>query len=289
MSDLAPHQAWPEAWLEQQAQAGRHVWAIVDASADDAASHVRKLDASPTCTHLLDHITTDPSALAVGPRVVPVKQEGRSPALHAIWRSQVCDEPWLFFVASPWSLEAWVQAMRRRMRARFSDGERMLFRWWDARIWWALHERELQPQPDVQAFLATEAASAWPGRDGLLQTSEKPVPDHDPLANEPEWSLADPTFAGLLKLGHADAVLGLCRDDYPAALSLVPAGHRHALATAQASWAQAQGFGSPQDHALAVRIAAEVGPDWAAQPEWAELVARAASARQTLRATLTQA
>lgn len=289
VTDLVPHQAWPEDWLSQQALSGRHVWAIVDASASEAIAHVRKLEAGHDCTNLLDHITSDPSALVVAPRVVPVSPEGRSSALRAIWQSQETDEPMLFLIASAWSPQMWVPAMRRRMRARFTDGEHMLFRWWDARIWWALHEPELHQHADVQALLAAEAASAWPGRDGQLQTAENPAADSDPTAHETAWALSDPTFAGLLKLGHADAVLGLCRSDYPSALNLVPPAHRHALACVQVRWAQGQGFESPDDHALAVRIAAEVGPGWAGEPEWAEVVSQAVASGQTLRSTLAQA
>ncbi len=289
MTAFVPHQAWPEDWLGQQASSGRHVWAIVDASANEVIAHVRRLDASHHCTNLLDHITGDSSALAVGPRVIPVSPEGRPSAVRAIWQSQATDEPVLFFIASAWSPQTWVSAMRRRMRTRFTDGERMLFRWWDARIWWALHEPELRQQADVQALLAAEAASAWPGRDGQLQTAENPAADSDPTEQETSWALSDPTFAGLLKLGHADAVLGLCRSDYPSALSLVSPAHRHALACDQVSWAKSLGFESADDHALAVRIAAEMGSDWARQPEWAEVVSQAIASGQTLRSTLVQA
>jgi len=286
---LPHHQAWPEDWLGQQALSGRHVWAIVDASANEAAANVRKLETSPHCTNLLDHITSDSSALAVAPRVVPASPEGRSSALRAIWQSQATDEPMLFFIASPWQPQMWIQAMRRRMRACFTDGEHMLFRWWDARIWWALHEPELHQNADVQTFLAAEAASAWPGRDGLLRTCENRAADSDPTERETAWALSDSTFSELLKLGHADAVLGLCRSDYPSALSLVPPTHRHALACDQVSWAQGLGFESADDHAIAVRIAAEVGPDWAGQPEWVEIVSQALASGQTLRSTLAQA
>ena len=286
---LAPHQAWPEDWLGQQALFGRHVWAIVDASANEATAHVRKLEISPHCTNLLDHITSDPSALAVAPRVVPVGPEDRSSALRAIWQSQTTDEPLLFFIASVWSPQMWMPAMRRRMRARFTDGEHMLFRWWDARIWWALHETELLQHADVQAFLAADTASAWPGRDGLLRTCENRAADSDPTERETAWALSDPTFSGLLKLGHADAVLGLCRSDYPSALSLVPSARRHGLACEQVSWAQGRGLHSADDHALAVRIAAEVGADWAEQPEWAEVISRAVATGRSLRSILSQA
>jgi len=261
----------------------------MDASADDAIVHVRKLDALPTCINLLSHITSDPAALAVAPRVIPVSAHAPLSTLRAIWQSQATDEPLLFFIASAWPQERWLQAMRHRMRARFSDGEQMLFRWWDARIWWALHEPALFPHTDVQEFLAVAADSAWPGRNGLLQISAGCTPEGDPIANETAWQVNDATFAGLLNLGHADAVLGVCRANYATALSLVPPAHRHALACGQIRWAQDHGFESADDHALAVRIAAEVGADWATQPEWAELVSQATTAGQTLRSALAQA
>jgi len=289
MIALAAHNTWPGDWLGQQARSGRHVWAIVDASATEATANVRKLETSPHCTNLLDHITSDPPALAVAPRVILVGPDDRSSALRAIWQSQATDEPMLFFIASTWPLQMWIQAMRRRMRARFTDGEHMLFRWWDARIWWALHEPEVHQHADVQAFLAAETASAWPGRDGLLRTFENPAANSAPTEQETAWALSDPTFAGLLQLGHADAVLGLCRSDYPSALRLVPPAHRHAMACDQVSWARGLGFESADDHALAVRIAAEVGPNWAVQPEWAEVVSQALATDQTLRSTLAQA
>lgn len=288
MNAPAPHQTWPEAWLSHQSQTGRQVWAVVDASADAAQPHVRRLDASSTCTNLMSHITSDPAALALAPRVTPIESDGHQLALRTMWQTQTADEPMLFLIASDWPQAMWTQSMRRRMRARFTDGERMLMRWWDARIWWALHDPTISAHGDVQAFLAIEAASIWPGRDGRLHTSENRPCDEDPLRDETAWPVSDPTFSGLLQLGHADAVLGICRSDHAAALALVPPAERHALACAQIAWAQAQGWHSAGDHAIAFCIAAEVGADWAEQAEWAELVAKATASGQTLRTTLAE-
>lgn len=286
MGLLVPHHAWPNDWLAKQAAVGRHVWAVVDASADQARTRMLPLDALPGCVNLLDHIGLDAAAWAVAPRVVPLELQRSVVPLRALWAEQPTDDPMLFLIATHWPSDVLLQAMRRRVRVRLDDGQQMLFRWWDPRVWWALHQPGLIENADVQVFMSFVTASAWPGRDGSLQTALSAPLHQDALSGESAWPAGAEAFSGLLTLGHADAVLSICRTEYAAALQLVHPAERHAIACAQIAWAECVGLTSASDHALAVRIAAEVGPDWASRPEWAAVVKQAVSSGQTLVAAL---
>lgn len=279
----------PSEWLAEQSNQGCQIWAIVDASAPESAAAVQWLDKQADCVNVLAHVARELAALAIAPRMVPVKPEAIHKAIRDLWQTQQADEPVLFFIATHQTPDHWIAGMRRRVRVKMPDNEFMIFRWWDARIWWALHEPSLQTQPDVVDFLSACQASAWVGRDGTLQTANQPARPTDALEGQASWVVSHDTLGELLTLGEPDAVLGLCRNDYPDALSAVPPGQRHALAQSQIEWAKKCGFTSPEDHALAVRIAADGGPDWANDPQWATLISQALRDGQTLRAAVAAA
>lgn len=262
-------------WALGQAGAGRQVWAVLDASAELTKREVAAIDRAQPAFNLLAHRTSDPAALAIAPRLIGMP-DGQIPLVFKrLWLQQPADEPAIFFVSTPCGEQDFAEAMRRRVRARLPDGEVMLLRWWDARVWWALHQLPLAEHPEVAAFWGVIAESAWLSRDGALQTSSFFAEGGDTMAEQTHVSLGQLTFDRLMDLGAADAVLGICRAQYPGVLDMVMPEQRHDLACQQMGWAEREGFKSPEDQALAVRIAAEVGWDWHEQAEWRELIVAA--------------
>lgn len=274
------------AWCSQQQAAGLTPWAIVDASGD---VDIRALESRTPAfggVNLLAHRTSAPEALAIAPRMLPLQTPGLIRFANRLFAQQPADEPVLFFVSTPMDAPAFTAAMQRRVTVRLSDGETMLMRWWDARIWWALHQALPLDQALACAFFGVVTQSLYPDRDGQRVWKDQPASATTQDSLPPDWSLDDAVLGRLLELGAPDAVLGVCRHDYLDQLQLVPPAKRHALAQSQIEWAKGCGFTSPQDHALAVRVAAELGLDWASQSPWDELVGHALREGQTLRATV---
>jgi len=278
-------QSWAS-WAQAQLKEGRHVWAVVDASADLPPALRRELDQLSPHINLFTHRTSEAAALALAPRLIGVSPQCMPSMLKQLWLEQSVDEPIVFFVSTAMGEQDFEQAMHQRVRAELPDGEVMLFRWWDARIWWALHQLPQADHPEVGALLSVFAASLSQSRDGSVLTSAYPQANGDALAGPDQFKLSEATFHRLLTLGEADAVLGICREQYPGALDGVAPAQRHALACEQIGWAVAEGFSAPHDHALATRISAELGADWHQQPEWAGLVAEAKATGRTLLASV---
>lgn len=271
-------------WCHQQLDQGRTPWAVVDAS---GAVNIRALEAraqAQGCVNLLAHRTSAPDALAIAPRMLALQTPGLIRAVSRLWAEQTVDEPVLFFVSSAMGAGDFTAAMQRRVSARLTGGDTMLLRWWDARIWWALNLALPSDEPLAMAFFGALAQSVYPDRDGQLKVVDHPAARQDTLATD--WELDDAALGTLLALGEPDAVLGICREDYPDALQAVAPHQRYALAHEQLQWARQQGLTSPQDHALATRIAATEGPDWGEQAEWQTLISKAKASGQTLRDTL---
>lgn len=285
MTAQAMRSAWT-AWLQDQVEAGKHVWAVVDASADLPRQVRNALDQSWQVINLLAHRTSDGAALALAPRLISMNFKRVPSVLKQLWLEQAADEPLVFFVSTSMSEQAFEEAMRKRVRAELPDGDVMLFRWWDARIWWALHQLPQAEHPEVTEFFGVFSASHWLSRDGVTRATTYAPSSDDPMAVVDQAKLSPTTFSRLLDLGEADAVLGICREQYPGALDSVVPERRHGLARGQIEWAAAEGFSDPRDHALAVRIATELGPDWHQQGEWGDLVAGAKTKRRTLLATV---
>lgn len=277
--------AWT-AWVQDQVEAGQHVWAVVDASADLPRQVRNALDQSGQVINLLAHRTSDGAALALAPRLISMNFKRVPSVLKQLWLEQAADEPLVFFVSTSMSEQAFEEAMRKRVRAELPDGDVMLFRWWDARIWWALHQLPQAEHPEVTEFFGVFSASHWLSRDGVALATTYAQSSDDPMAVVDQAKLSPTTFSRLLDLGEADAVLGICREQYPGALDSVVPERRHGLAYSQIEWAGTEGFSDSRDHALAVRIAAELGPDWHQQAEWADLVAGAKAKGSTLLATM---
>lgn len=272
--------------MQDQVEAGQHVWAVVDASADLPRQVRNALDQSGQVINLLAHRTSDGAALALAPRLISMNFKRVPSVLKQLWLEQAADEPLVFFVSTSMSEQAFEEAMRKRVRAELPDGDVMLFRWWDARIWWALHQLPQAEHPEVTEFFGVFSASHWLSRDGVALATTYAQSSDDPMAVVDQAKLSPTTFSRLLDLGEADAVLGICREQYPGALDSVVPERRHGLAYSQIEWAGTEGFSDSRDHALAVRIAAELGPDWHQQAEWADLVAGAKAKGSTLLATM---
>jgi hypothetical protein len=284
-TEQAMRLAWAS-WAQDQTVAGQHVWAVVDASADLPRQVRKALDQTRQVINLFAHRTSDESALALAPRLISVDPQRASSVLKQLWLEQADDEPVVFFVSTAMGEQAFEQAMRKRVRAELPDGDVMLFRWWDARIWWALHQLPQAEHPEVAEFFSAFAASHSLSRDGATLVSTYALAGDDAMAGRDQIKLSSTTFNRLLDLGEADAVLGICREQYPGALDAVLPEQRHALASGQIDWAMAEGFSAPRDHALAVRIAAELGPDWHQQAEWLDLIVGAKAQGRTLLATV---
>lgn len=285
MAEHVTRSMWTS-WLENQWGTGHHAWAVVDAAAVLASTTRQLLDRCSPCVNLLTHRTTDEDALAVAPRLIQLGPSHCPVVIERLWLNQPADEPAMFFVSTSLDAQALEASLRRCVRAALPDGDVMLFRWWDARIWWALQQLTEHQHPDVKPLLGHFTSSLFLARDG-----EACVVAHTPLCFNPEAESIDlklnqPTCDRLLDLGEADAVLGICRGEYPGALEAVLPERRHALACGQIDWAMDAGFSAPHDHALALRIAAELGHDWHQQPEWLGVVDRARSQGQTLLAAI---
>ncbi len=275
-------------WAQDRVEAGEHVWAVVDASADLPNQARKTLGQSGQVINLFAHRTSDEVALTLAPRLIRIDPRRVPSVLIQLWLEQAADEPVVFFVSTALGEQVFERATRQRVRAELPDGDVMLFRWWDARIWWALHQLP-QPQtehPDVVEFLRVFATSLLLSRDGAVLASTYAQAKDDAMNEQYRVKLGVNTFNRLLDLGAADAVLGICREQYPGALDAVLPELRHALACGQIDWAVAEGFSAPNDHALAVRIAAELGADWHQQAEWLELLAGAKAQGHTLLATV---
>jgi hypothetical protein len=271
-------------WCQQQSDHGLTPWAIVDAS---GAVNIKALTSrfhTSDCVNLLAHRTSAPDVLALAPRMLAMRTPASVRPLAQWFAEQAIDEPVVFFVATPLTTDAFTLAMQHRSRVKLADGESMLLRWWDARIWWALNQALAQETPLNAAFFGALAESVYLSRDGGLLVAPHQPTQGDVLPSD--WSLSDTSLGKLLELGTPDAILGICREDYGDALREVPPAQRYALAREQWTWAEKRGFSSPQDHALATRIAATEGANWTEVEPWTELIERALNTEQTLRATL---
>lgn len=284
-AEQGKQQAWAS-WAQDQTEAGRHIWAVVDASADLPRAVRRGVDQLKPIINLFTHRTSDAAALALAPRLIGVNPQRMPSMLKQLWLEQPADEPVVFFVSTAMSEQDFERAMRQRVRAELPDGEVMLFRWWDARIWWALYQLPPADHPEVGKLLSAFAASLSLSRDGAVVMSTYAQASNDEVVSPDQFKLSEVTFHRLLALGEADAVLGICREQYPGALDVLEPTQRHALACVQIGWAAAEGFSAPHDQALATRIAADLGPDWHQQAEWAGLVAEAKATGRTLLATV---
>jgi hypothetical protein len=262
-------------WVQTQLEAGLQVWAVVDASAELPPQLRKALDHCGQVINLLAHRTSDESALALAPRLIGFDLKLSSSVLQQLWLEQAADEPVVLFVSTALGAQAFERAMRKRVRAELSDGDVMLFRWWDARVWWALQQLPQPAHPELAEFFSAFGASYSMSRDGTAMANTFAQADDDAMAALDRVILGAATFNALLELGEADAVLGICREQYPEALDAVAPEWRHALVCRQIDWAVGEGFAAPNDHALAVRIAAELGTDWHQQAAWQVLIAGA--------------
>lgn len=273
-------------WLHAQSTGARQVWAVVDGSAELSQATRRALDRCGPSINLLSHRTRDEAALAVAPRLIGVSATHLPTVVERLWLEQPADEPAVFFVAAGQDDSDLEAALRPCVSAELPDGEVMLFRWWDARIWWAIQQLRPDAHPDVVRLTSLFAASLALARDGVPHQGNHPSQEQSNPFDSDLLQLTQPTYNRLLELGEADAVLGLCRAEYPDALHMVTPEQRHALACQQIDWAVDVGFSAPHDHALAVRIAAELGTDWPQQPEWLEVITKARTEGRTLLAAI---
>lgn len=271
-------------WCRQQTSKGHTPWAIVDASGN---VDIRSLEARAQAhgiVNLLAHRTSAPDALAIAPRMLALQTPGLIRQIARLMAEQSADEPVLFLMSTAMDAGTFTAAMQGRTSVKLDGVDTMLLRWWDARIWWALNQALVSDEPLANAFFGATAQSVYPDREGQLTIADHPAGKHDTLAID--WMLDDAKLSTLLELGEPDAILGICRESYPDALQTMAPHRRYTLAREQLQWARQQGLTSPQDHALATRIAATEGPQWGTQPEWQALIDKVKSSGQTLQETL---
>lgn len=210
--------------------------------------------------------TANTQALAIAPRLLELvdDQPTTERLLQAVQR-QSAELPRCLLIASPLSLSALAARLQRRIDVD-ADGDDMMLRFWDSRIFLSLH-RHLQ-RPTRDAFLAFGVQALVADRRGGLLPVALACPDGDPLQDQP-CRLTGDDIKALGTAARPDAMLGMLRQQNPEALVEVPDADRHGLAVRQLEQCRQRKLQSPRDQTLALSLAIEHGADWWDQEQWA--------------------
>jgi hypothetical protein len=262
------------AWFHEQRAANRGVFALVDGDQGDTGlwrPARRMLRAAQV--NLFAARTSNADALAVAPRLLALGDDGESERLLQGADSQSAELPRCLLIATSLQLSELAARLQRRIDV-IADGDDMMLRFWDSRIFLSLHQA--LPVDVCERLMAFGVEALVSNRQGGMTPLRLCCPSRDPLQTGPcRLSRDDITALGMA--ARPDAMLGLLRQQSPDALTAVPDGDRHRLAVQQLSECLQRRLHSPRDQALALSLAIEHGEDWWIRDEWVECVQQAQS------------
>ncbi|KGM56567.1 hypothetical protein N799_03165 [Lysobacter arseniciresistens ZS79] len=261
-------------WFQEQRAAKRGVFALVDGD-QGSVGQWQPVQRMPRTAqvNLFAARTTNADALAVAPRLFALADDSENERLLQVVDGQSAELPRCLLIATLLSLSELVARLQRRIDV-IADGDDMMLRFWDSRIFLSLHQSlPVEVRDRLMAFGDEALVSNRRGGWAWLQLK---CPAHDPLQDGP-CRLSREDMKVLGASARADAMLGMLRQQTPEVLAAVADEERHPLAVAQLAECLQRGLQSPRDQALALSLAIEHGPDWWAREEWVECVEHARS------------
>lgn len=270
----APAGVTAQAWYDQNRAQGANIFALIDGPTelDAPLPRIWRPTGGPDEINLFAARTGQARALAIAPRLCELADDAPA-TMHLLQavQTQSAEQPRCILIASPLSLEPLAVRLTRRIDVN-ADGDDMMLRFWDSRIFLSLH-RHINPATRDRMMAFGMQALASDRRGGFISLALT-CPEIDPLqADQGRLEKDDLTALGLA--ARPDAVLGMLRQQAPEALAAMADGDRHALAAQQIDQCLQHGFKSPRDHALALSLAIEHGPDWWQHEEWTVCVQQA--------------
>ena len=216
--------------------------------------------------------TTDARALAIAPRLLSVAGDSvQTSRLLNAFHHQSAEMPRCLLIVSSLPLPCLATRLERRIDVD-ADGDDMMLRFWDSRIFAALH-RHLEP-PTREALMGFGVEALVSDRCGGYQVLSLSCPTADPLATH-ACRLNGRELMALATAARPDIMLGMLRQQDTDALTAVADAERHALARQQLDECVQRQLHSPRDQALALSLAIEHGQDWWYQEAWASCVQQA--------------
>lgn len=262
------------AWFREQRMAERGVFALVDSDHGAAGQWLRARRMPKAAEiNLFAARTSNQDALAVAPRLLALTDDSENGGMLQGIDGQSAELPRCLLIATPLPLPELATRLQRRIDV-IADGDDMMLRFWDSRIFLSLHQS--LPVDVRERLMAFGIEALVSNRQGGLTPLTLSCPDSDPLQGGP-CNLSHNDLKALGEAARPDAMLGLLRQQTPEALATVPDKDRHPLAARQLAECRQRQLHSPRDQALALSLAIEHGADWWTRDEWVECVQQAQS------------